>query len=299
MEDFLNLVKNANKLSRQDFLIQLKQLLHGKEHLILGFNVFLPTGMSLGYNRQKEIDLFNTLPGQTAHKTTSKSVSSSNKDRLSEALSFMSKVKTAFSSEPHHYHEFVETVRACKAQNLDSLKVINKLKDILAGKPELILGLNCVLPDGLCIVQTDGGFTAVQKIPSPAHSKPKIMNLASISHICVVCERNCLQSNDIYMRCSGCAELVHTSCCDPATVEHPVMVPNFFANFLCPFCMKTIAASDQIQTHLGQPRDSFKVLHEVSALQRFRMSLTIEKKSHARSEKQNEIVRVFYTLHTH
>eukprot|EP00252_Welwitschia_mirabilis_P014418 TRINITY_DN3168_c0_g1_i2.p1 TRINITY_DN3168_c0_g1~~TRINITY_DN3168_c0_g1_i2.p1 ORF type:complete len:1345 (-),score=339.72 TRINITY_DN3168_c0_g1_i2:26-4060(-) len=65
-----------------------------------------------------------------------------------DALSYLKKVKDMFHDNREQYDEFLEVMKAFKAQRVDTAGVIARVKDLFKGHRSLILGFNTFLPKG-------------------------------------------------------------------------------------------------------------------------------------------------------
>eukprot|EP00887_Chlorella_sp_A99_P007276 scaffold2.g7276.t1 len=62
------------------------------------------------------------------------------------ALSYLREVKTRFANNRKVYDSFLEIMKQFKSQMIDTQGVIDKVKELFKGHPELILGFNTFLP---------------------------------------------------------------------------------------------------------------------------------------------------------
>lgn len=65
-----------------------------------------------------------------------------------DALSYLKSVKEIFKDNREKYDEFLEVMKAFKAQRVDTAGVIGRVKDLFRGHHSLILGFNTFLPEG-------------------------------------------------------------------------------------------------------------------------------------------------------
>lgn len=65
-----------------------------------------------------------------------------------DALAYLKSVKDIFKDNRDKYDEFLEIMKAFKAQRVDTAGVIARVKDLFKGHQSLILGFNTFLPEG-------------------------------------------------------------------------------------------------------------------------------------------------------
>ena len=68
--------------------------------------------------------------------------------KLEDALLYLEQVKLEFGDRPRIYNEFLEIMKNFKAQEVDTIGVINRVRRLFHGYNNLILGFNTFLPDG-------------------------------------------------------------------------------------------------------------------------------------------------------
>ena len=77
--------------------------------------------------------------------------------KLEDALLYLEQVKLEFGDRPRIYNEFLEIMKNFKAQEVDTIGVINRVRRLFHGYNNLILGFNTFLPDGYKIETLHGG----------------------------------------------------------------------------------------------------------------------------------------------
>ncbi|KAL4448880.1 hypothetical protein ABPG77_007597 [Micractinium sp. CCAP 211/92] len=87
-------------------------------------------------------------PGQPAAKKPAGEEERRERLTTNDALSYLREVKTRFANNRKVYDSFLEIMKQFKAQSIDTTGVIEKVKDLFKGHPELILGFNTFLPKG-------------------------------------------------------------------------------------------------------------------------------------------------------
>jgi paired amphipathic helix protein Sin3a len=65
-----------------------------------------------------------------------------------DALAYLKAVKDIFQDKRDKYDEFLEVMKDFKAQRIDTVGVIARVKDLFRGHTDLILGFNTFLPKG-------------------------------------------------------------------------------------------------------------------------------------------------------
>lgn len=135
-------------------------------------------------------------------------------------IAFINRVKFAFASEPYQLKKFVDTLRAVRVNDFESTVI--KLKEILVGKPELILELQSVLKAGGILSENASIFQVSPKISekledsdSIDHNSSDIVSpdndkISSESEICDVCCEEVEGETLIF--CDGCDVAVHQYC---------------------------------------------------------------------------------------
>jgi len=68
--------------------------------------------------------------------------------KVEDALLYLDQVKLEFGDRPRIYNEFLEIMKNFKAQEVDTIGVINRVRRLFHGYNNLILGFNTFLPDG-------------------------------------------------------------------------------------------------------------------------------------------------------
>ena len=67
---------------------------------------------------------------------------------LEEFVMYMQSVKLKFADRPRIYNEFIEIMKKFKAQEVDTIGVIKRVRSLFHGYNDLILGFNAFLPEG-------------------------------------------------------------------------------------------------------------------------------------------------------
>lgn len=75
--------------------------------------------------------------------------------KVEDALLYLDQVKLEFGERPRIYNEFLEIMKNFKAQEVDTIGVINRVRNLFHGYNSLILGFNTFLPDGYKIEMRD------------------------------------------------------------------------------------------------------------------------------------------------
>lgn len=75
--------------------------------------------------------------------------------KVEDALLYLDQVKLEFGDRPKIYNEFLEIMKNFKAQEVDTIGVINRVRTLFHGYNNLILGFNTFLPDGYKIEMRD------------------------------------------------------------------------------------------------------------------------------------------------
>jgi len=70
------------------------------------------------------------------------------------ALAYVRAVKVEFQDESEKYDEFLHVMKEFKARRIDTSGVLSRMKELLKGHTNLILGFNYFLPEG-CEISTD------------------------------------------------------------------------------------------------------------------------------------------------
>lgn len=83
--------------------------------------------------------------------------------KVEDALLYLDEVKNEFGERPRIYNEFLDIMKCFKAQEVDTIGVINRVKTLFRGYNKLILGFNTFLPEGYKIEMRDLGRGAGQE----------------------------------------------------------------------------------------------------------------------------------------
>ncbi|GFP95198.1 paired amphipathic helix protein sin3-like 2 [Phtheirospermum japonicum] len=81
--------------------------------------------------------------------------SSTQKLTTNDALSYLKQVKDMFQHQREKYDTFLDVMKDFKGQRIDTAGVIERVKELFDGHPNLILGFNTFLPKGYEITLTD------------------------------------------------------------------------------------------------------------------------------------------------
>ncbi|KAL8471473.1 hypothetical protein ACS0TY_028934 [Phlomoides rotata] len=81
--------------------------------------------------------------------------STSQKLTTNDALSYLKQVKDMFQDQREKYDSFLDVMKDFKAQRIDTVGVIARVKELFKGHPNLILGFNTFLPKGFEITLTE------------------------------------------------------------------------------------------------------------------------------------------------
>jgi paired amphipathic helix protein Sin3a len=75
--------------------------------------------------------------------------------KVEDALLYLDQVKLEFGDRPRIYNQFLEIMKNFKAQEVDTIGVINSVRKLFHGYNNLILGFNTFLPEGYKIEMRD------------------------------------------------------------------------------------------------------------------------------------------------
>ena len=75
--------------------------------------------------------------------------------KVEDALLYLDQVKLEFGDRPRIYNEFLEIMKCFKAQEVDTVGVIHRVRTLFRGYNSLILGFNTFLPEGYKIEMRD------------------------------------------------------------------------------------------------------------------------------------------------
>lgn len=89
---------------------------------------------------------------------------SNSKLTTGDALSYLKEVKDMFQSQRDKYDMFLDVMKDFKAQRIDTVGVIARVKDLFKGHPRLILGFNTFLPKGYEITLNDEDEAPPKKV---------------------------------------------------------------------------------------------------------------------------------------
>lgn len=76
--------------------------------------------------------------------------------KVEDALAYLENVKSQFADDLNVYNQFLDIMKAFKAQSIDTSEVIYRVSFLFRGHKELILGFNTFLPPGYNIYVTEG-----------------------------------------------------------------------------------------------------------------------------------------------
>ena len=68
--------------------------------------------------------------------------------KVEDALAYLERVKMVFGNQPNVYNNFLDIMKAFKAQTIDTIEVIVRVSQLFQGNDHLILGFNRFLPPG-------------------------------------------------------------------------------------------------------------------------------------------------------
>ena len=66
--------------------------------------------------------------------------------KVEDALAYLDQVKMKFEDKPEIYNQFLDIMKECQAQSIDTRCVIERVKQLFHGHRMLILGFNTFLP---------------------------------------------------------------------------------------------------------------------------------------------------------
>jgi len=78
------------------------------------------------------------------------------KVEVEDALKYMDRVRREFGDQSHIYNEFLVIMKDLKAQKVDTIGVINRVRRLFHGHNNMILGFNTFLPNGYKIELKEG-----------------------------------------------------------------------------------------------------------------------------------------------
>lgn len=91
---------------------------------------------------------------------TTGTLSRSDKDpKLLSAIEYLNQIKRAYEGQPQVYSYFLKTIKDFKYQIIDAPGVINRIKVLFSGHPDLVVGFTAFLPPGYKITDPEGGST--------------------------------------------------------------------------------------------------------------------------------------------
>lgn len=76
-------------------------------------------------------------------------------EKMDMALEFLEKVKSVYEDQPNVYMQFLDIMKDFKNQSIDTNGVIERVKSLFAGHPDLVYGFNNFLPPPLKIKKRD------------------------------------------------------------------------------------------------------------------------------------------------
>lgn len=100
--------------------------------------------------------------------------------KFESALDFLERVKTVFEDQPDVYNNFLDVMKEFKAQNINTPVVIQSVKMLFYGHPDLILGFNAFLPYGHKITRAELQQPPVEpptQPPAPLAQQPPIPSI--------------------------------------------------------------------------------------------------------------------------
>lgn len=93
---------------------------------------------------------------------------------MQEALGYLDKVKMRFGGQPGVYSTFLDIMKQFKSHTIDTEGVIDRVKSLFHGHPELILGFNQFLPPGFEIrLEPEVPAQAAAPVPHNVPARPQ------------------------------------------------------------------------------------------------------------------------------
>ncbi|KAI3974034.1 hypothetical protein MKX01_026431 [Papaver californicum] len=134
-DEFIQVLKDfkAKKMEFPDVKSRVMDLLKGHaDHLILGFNTFLPIGDGFTVDL-----LIKNLPRKKELRF---------KD-IESAIKFVNKVKTRFGSEDHMYKSFIDILNSYRGSSVSIAQVYQKIAELFLHHPDLVDEFKHFLPN--------------------------------------------------------------------------------------------------------------------------------------------------------
>eukprot|EP00899_Mesostigma_viride_P016775 jgi/Mesvir1/25099/Mv21563-RA.1 len=95
-------------------------------------------------------------PLKLARGSTGSTAASKKRATREDALAYMKMVKTRFAGSPEHVYEiFVDAIKDFKCDRIDRIGFVMRVKEVLAGHPDLLLGFNAFLSSGCNLREPD------------------------------------------------------------------------------------------------------------------------------------------------
>ncbi|GMI99171.1 SIN3-like 2 [Hibiscus trionum] len=152
---FLEVMRDfkAQRTDTVGVITRVKELFKGHNNLIYGFNPFLPEGYEI------TIDDDNATPkravGGGVGGEGDGMGSTSQRLKTIDALRYLKEVKEVFQDQKEKYDMFLEVMMDFRAQSIDAVDVIARVKELFKGHNNLIYGFNTFLPTGYGITLDD------------------------------------------------------------------------------------------------------------------------------------------------
>ncbi|XP_050271414.1 paired amphipathic helix protein Sin3-like 2 [Quercus robur] len=130
---FLEVLKDF-KAQRTDTIgasARVKELFEGHNHLIFGFNIFLPKGCEI------------TLEDDEA--------ALQKKAEFEGAINFVIKIKRRFQNDEHVYKAFLDCLNTYRKEHKDINKVYNEISILFDGHPDLLDEFTTFIPEAASV----------------------------------------------------------------------------------------------------------------------------------------------------
>ncbi|XP_073300391.1 paired amphipathic helix protein Sin3-like 4 isoform X2 [Primulina huaijiensis] len=130
-DNFLDIMKDfkAQRVGTSGVILRVKELFKGHQHLILGFNAFLPVGYEI------------TLPMEDEPLPKKKPV------EFDEAINFVNRIKTRFQGDDHVYKAFLDILNMYRKDNKSITEVYQEVSVLFRGHADLLVEFTHFLPD--------------------------------------------------------------------------------------------------------------------------------------------------------
>eukprot|EP00002_Diphylleia_rotans_P027626 TRINITY_DN5549_c0_g1_i9.p1 TRINITY_DN5549_c0_g1~~TRINITY_DN5549_c0_g1_i9.p1 ORF type:complete len:1063 (-),score=209.23 TRINITY_DN5549_c0_g1_i9:1171-4359(-) len=92
-----------------------------------------------------------------------------------DALAYLEKIKICFHDQPWVYTSFLDSMKELKSQSIDTIGIIQRIKELFNGHRDLIIGFNRFLPQGFFIDVEDTNVSVSREISPPEndHTAPQ------------------------------------------------------------------------------------------------------------------------------